>query len=213
MPPTYPTPPPPPPPYQLLASSLSLAPPSPTPTPSSLLLNFFFYSFAFCKDSGLPPPKVSTFLSILKEVVDYDVSTPCSPDYTMGKSHDLFVKLLMSHAVDRPPHSVLIFSRSDVSSILSFVTDQYYRMWRVYKTACSPHRVVKAFRQAQSGGVETPDALLGKNRGLEWAEESKIVQTFPEVVEEEEEVEEEEGVEGAEGQEGGEGGEGEEKKE
>jgi len=189
---------------QLLASSLSL--PLPSPTPSSLLLNFYFYAFAFCKDSGLPPAKVSTFLSVLKEVVDYDTSTPCSPDFPMQKSYDKFTGLLMAHAVDRPPHSVLIFNRQDVSSILNFVTNQYYRLWRVYKTACSPHRIVKALKQASCNSVEVAESFLGRVRGLGKAEESKVVQTFPEIVEEEEEEE-------VEGEGGEEEGEGEEKKE
>lgn len=103
----------------------------------------------------------------------------------MSKSFKKFEHLLLTHSVDRPPHSVLVFSRTDVESILKFMTNQYYRMWHVYKTACSkPGRVITSFTQTSVGDVEAPQEFFRTNRGLDKAEESNIVVTFPEPMEE-----------------------------
>jgi hypothetical protein len=169
------------------------------PQASALLNNFFFYSYAFCKERGLSPPKVSTFLSIISEIVAYDISTPYSASYTLAKSHALFTKLLLKHSVERPPSAMLLFTREDVDQIADFMLQQYYRMWRVYKVACCKRVQVRVTQV--SGGVECAST---KGRGLASADEMDVVTIFPEPAEEEEV---EEG--GGEGEEG----EGEEKKE
>ena len=127
-------------------------------------------------------------------MITYDTTTPYSPHYPLSKSFALFESLLFRHSVSRPPHSTLVFNRSDVQKILQFTTDQYYRLWRVFKVACCPKRQIMKLKQVGSCDVEGTEYYSRVNRGLDKAEEEEIVVTFPEPVEEEEEEEEEEEV-------------------
>jgi len=97
--------------------------------------------------------QVSTFLSILKEIVSYDIGTPYAPTYTLAKSHSLFVSILLKHAIEQPPHSMLLFSKDDVANITEFMLQQYYRMWRVYKVACCDRVQVSPMRRRQRAAM------------------------------------------------------------
>lgn len=67
------------------------------------------------------------------------------------------------------------------------MSDQYYRLWRVFKVACGGERVILRLEQVGSCGVEGSGYFTGKPRGLERAEEGGVVVTFPEPEPEEEE--------------------------
>ncbi|GMI19420.1 hypothetical protein TeGR_g12329 [Tetraparma gracilis] len=149
------------------------------PGACALLDDFFLYAYAFCKDLGLSPRKVSTFLGIIKTLVAHDTSTPYSPSHPLSKTHKMFVDLLMKHSIDRPPLHMKLFSREDVAQIDEFMLQQYFRMWRVHKVACCPRVQVRV--EQTVGGVEVPP----KGRGLGIADEADVVVLFPEPVEEE----------------------------
>merc|ERR1712025_928319 len=56
----------------------------------------------------------------------------------MGKSVDnsfaFFQTRILRHAVERSPHSIYVFSREDVLAIIEFITDTYYRNFRLYRS-------------------------------------------------------------------------------
>merc|ERR1712025_1476676 len=56
----------------------------------------------------------------------------------MGKSVDnsfaFFQTRILRHAVERSPHSIYVFSRDDVLAIIEFITDTYYRNFRLYRS-------------------------------------------------------------------------------
>ena len=51
------------------------------------------------------------------------------------KSFEIFKELLLRHAIKRPPHSLAIFSLSDVKKIDLFALDTFYRHFDMYKYA------------------------------------------------------------------------------
>ena len=48
-------------------------------------------------------------------------------------SFEMFKTLLLRHAIQRPPHSLAIFSLQDVKEIDLFVQDTFYRYYDMYK--------------------------------------------------------------------------------
>jgi len=51
-------------------------------------------------------------------------------------------KLLIEHAVERPPYSVGIFSPQDIRVIMDHVTDSYYRHYKLYRFAFTKKRLL-----------------------------------------------------------------------
>lgn len=51
----------------------------------------------------------------------------------MTRSFEYFKKLLFTHAVDRPPLFVKIFSERDVEFITEFMLNGYFRHFKLYK--------------------------------------------------------------------------------
>eukprot|EP00617_Octactis_speculum_P022722 CAMPEP_0185760204 /NCGR_PEP_ID=MMETSP1174-20130828/19052_1 /TAXON_ID=35687 /ORGANISM="Dictyocha speculum, Strain CCMP1381" /LENGTH=96 /DNA_ID=CAMNT_0028440913 /DNA_START=19 /DNA_END=309 /DNA_ORIENTATION=+ len=51
----------------------------------------------------------------------------------MTRSFELFKKLMFTHAVDRPPLFVKIFSEEDVKLITEFMLNGYFRHFKLYK--------------------------------------------------------------------------------
>ena len=65
------------------------------------------------------------------------------------KSFETFKELLLRHAIKRPPHSLAIFSLSDVKKIDLFALDTFYRHYDMYKYALT----VKEQLHLTSGGM------------------------------------------------------------
>ncbi|CAE7358407.1 Ccdc189 [Symbiodinium natans] len=80
---------------------------------------------------SFPPEKTSTLLSIMKIVLEDAVRLRLNPDDAFG----LFQDWLLKHAVERPPRSVGIFSFDDVTSIVEYVANSFFRHYRLYMYA------------------------------------------------------------------------------
>ena len=65
------------------------------------------------------------------------------------KSFETFKELLLRHAIKRPPHSLAIFSLSDIKKIDLFALDTFYRHFDMYKYALT----VKEQLHLTSGGM------------------------------------------------------------
>jgi len=165
----------------LLASSLNLSPPTKAgDSKADIITDFFFYSYAFCKDHGLPANKVSTFMSLMKAVIDADSREPESASDSMEKSYSRFETLLLKHSCERPPYSISVFTPEDVTAIVEHATNHYFRQYKLYKYILTP-KLQTTIQQTECQNVETPTMMRTLNDAMGMG----VVVTFPESVEEE----------------------------
>ena len=85
--------------------------------------------FAFKK--GFSEKKMSCFLEIMHYMLKQLITSRIDED----ASFEMFKTLLLRHAIQRPPHSLAIFSLQDVKDIDLFVLDTFYRHYEMYKYA------------------------------------------------------------------------------
>mmetsp|Transcript_14317 Transcript_14317/g.49768 ORF Transcript_14317/g.49768 Transcript_14317/m.49768 type:complete len:204 (-) Transcript_14317:78-689(-) len=124
------------------------------PAAAEVEVDFHFYNLAFARDCSFSPAKISVFMSIATEVLAADRADGLR---TMAASFETFKEHLMAHSVERSPYSVAIFSVDDVRAIVDYVTNGYYRHFRLYKYVLSP-KLQLALEQVAPGGVEKPTA-------------------------------------------------------
>ena len=136
--------------------------------------DFYFYLYAHAKGKGWEPSKIATLLSICREVFDSDMSTN-DPAKDMNSSFDRLERLLLKHAVFRPPKSVGVFDEDDASAperermgpgVFKRTTPAVQRCkrrlgrlsWRVRsrRLAAATGRDARVFR---GGGVAAPPRL------------------------------------------------------
>jgi len=101
-----------------------------TPERKEVLGNHLFYAFAYVKDANLSSAEIATYLSIIKEIFEYDVEEGYK---SMDASFDNFKKLLLLHSVDRSPVSIKVFERQAIPGLIDNMTDTYYRHYRMYQ--------------------------------------------------------------------------------
>jgi len=117
----------------------------------AILSDLYFYAFVFTKDQRFTRPKTSAFMAILKKVVETDINTM---DPNMKGSFTFFKKQLFSHSVERHPHSAKIFEPADAKLILQYMTDSYYRHFKLYQYNFTRRQKVTLV-QTSSSCVET----------------------------------------------------------
>eukprot|EP00930_Biecheleria_cincta_P082222 TRINITY_DN71996_c0_g1_i1.p1 TRINITY_DN71996_c0_g1~~TRINITY_DN71996_c0_g1_i1.p1 ORF type:complete len:303 (-),score=83.15 TRINITY_DN71996_c0_g1_i1:303-1142(-) len=102
---------------------------------AEILIDMHYHNYDFCISSDFPAEKTSTFLSIMKIVVEDAVRLrlPASDAFK------LFEDLLMKHSVERPPFSVGIFSFDDVKSLVEYATHTFFRHYKLYMHSFMTH--------------------------------------------------------------------------
>jgi len=99
-------------------------------TNSKILLDLYLGAYKFACSKNFGNAQVSTFISILKRVHEMCVSTPFG---NFDECCKYFRKLLPMHAVHRPPWSLKIFNTKDCQLVNDYVTDVYFRHFKMYK--------------------------------------------------------------------------------
>ena len=61
---------------------------------------------------------------------------------SLNHSFTYFKSLLVGHSVDRPPWSVQVFSLEDVKLITEYVTNTYYRHYKLYNYAFNKRQIL-----------------------------------------------------------------------
>lgn len=98
---------------------------------AEVLTDMHYHNYSFCVSRSFPPEKISTLLSIMKIVLEDAVRLRLDPEDAFG----LFQEWLLKHAVERPPRSVGIFSFDDVTSIVEYAANSFFRHYRLYMYA------------------------------------------------------------------------------
>lgn len=100
------------------------------------LADMHYHNYAFCMSRDFTPEKTSTFLSIMKLVLEEAVKRRLVVD----EAFNVFKDWLLKHSVERPPWSVGIFTFEDVKAITEYVHDTFLRHYKLYLYAFMTHR-------------------------------------------------------------------------
>mmetsp|Transcript_17750 Transcript_17750/g.41311 ORF Transcript_17750/g.41311 Transcript_17750/m.41311 type:complete len:216 (+) Transcript_17750:85-732(+) len=92
------------------------------------LADFHYHNYSFCVARNFSAEKTSTFLSIMRQVLDDAISLRLDIDATFDVARDWMLK----HSVQRPPFSVGIFTYADVKAALEFAHNTFFRHFRLY---------------------------------------------------------------------------------
>ena len=130
---------------------------------ASIIVDFHFYNLAFCRQAGFSPEKVSTFCSIMKQVLASDVG---AVHRRCEHSFEKFKELRLKHSVWRPPRSEGVFSKEDVKKIATYVTTSYYRHFSLYRAVLAK-RAQLFLEQKNIGLVEHPKLPAPLDDGME----------------------------------------------
>ena len=145
----------------------------------NIIIDFHFYNLTFCRKNGFSPEKISTFCSIMKNLLDSDMK---AVHRRCEHSFEELKKLILKHSISRPPRSESIFVMEDVKLIADYVT-KGYRHFSLYRAVLAK-RAQLILEQKPLGQVEflRPMSLTdgievtGKIDDVALTEEENIVQ-------------------------------------
>ena len=104
-----------------------------------VLLELYMNALRFARENGFSVEKTSTFFSIIKRNHEEMADAFLPPD----RSWEYLKSLLLAHSVQRPPHSVGIFTLAEVQLITQFALTHYYSHFKLYRYAFTLRHVKK----------------------------------------------------------------------
>jgi len=96
-----------------------------------VLLELYMNTLRFARAHSFSAEKTSTFFSIVKRNHEEMAEAFLSPE----RSWEYLKSLLLAHSVQRPPHSVGIFSLAEVQQITEFALTYYYAHFKLFRYA------------------------------------------------------------------------------
>ncbi|KAK3084051.1 hypothetical protein FSP39_007373 [Pinctada imbricata] len=102
---------------------------------SGIVMDLFYYTLQFARDSNFTKEKTSAFFSIVKKTHEVCIETPFG---NLDQTFKYFKDLLLCHAVNRPPHSIELFTPDEVRKITEYTVNTYFRHFKMYKYAFTP---------------------------------------------------------------------------
>ena len=96
-----------------------------------VLLELYMNALTFARSKGFSVEKTSTFVSIIKRNHEEMAEAFLPPD----RSWEFLKSLLERHSVQRPPHSVGIFTLDELKAITQFALTYYYANFKLYRYA------------------------------------------------------------------------------
>ncbi|XP_029485256.1 coiled-coil domain-containing protein 189 isoform X2 [Oncorhynchus nerka] len=100
-----------------------------------VLLELYVHTVLFCRENNFNREQTSVLLSIVKSMHQANTETPLN---NMGHCYAYCSELLLCHSVRRPPFSISLFSSEDVTQILKFLLNTYFRHYNLYKYIFTP---------------------------------------------------------------------------
>jgi len=99
-----------------------------------IILDFHFNNYQFALQNSFSNEKVSTFLSIMDHIFDVSLRKHMGSE----SAFKYFKEIMLRHSIQRPPHSLSIFSLSDVKLITDFAISSFFRHYLMYEYAIEP---------------------------------------------------------------------------
>jgi hypothetical protein len=126
-----------------------------------VLLELYMNALRFARAHSFSVEKTSTFFSIIKRNHE-EMAEAFLPPH---KSWEFLKALLLMHSVQRPPHSVGIFTLSEVQLITKFALENYYDHFKLYRYAFTLKHV-KQVDVRTSWQEQPPDSFPPLSEGL-----------------------------------------------
>ncbi|XP_046576796.1 LOW QUALITY PROTEIN: coiled-coil domain-containing protein 189-like [Haliotis rubra] len=102
---------------------------------TGIIMDLYYYTLQFARDNGFSREKTSAFFSIIKKTHEVCIETPFG---NLDQTFNYFKALILCHAVNRPPHSIELFSADEVRKITEYTINTYFRHFKMYKYAFTP---------------------------------------------------------------------------
>eukprot|EP00668_Euglena_longa_P004262 GGOE01004997.1.p1 GENE.GGOE01004997.1~~GGOE01004997.1.p1 ORF type:complete len:285 (-),score=76.87 GGOE01004997.1:295-1065(-) len=117
-----------------------------------IVLELLYHTLLFCRARRMDAEKTSTLFSIVHRTHCHSMRERAGD----RASFDFFQLLLLQHSVHRPPFSETIFAPEDVQAITKYMLDTYYRQYKLYLYAFTPHEVLSI---STYQGVDRPERV------------------------------------------------------
>lgn len=101
----------------------------------AIVMDLYYYTLQFAREHNFNREKTSTVFSIIKKTHEVCIETPFG---NLDHTFKYFKELLLCHAVNRPPHSIELFSADEVRRITEYTINTYFRHFKMYKYAFTP---------------------------------------------------------------------------
>ena len=115
-----------------------------------ILVDFYFHHYAYCKAQAFSARQTCSMLSIAQHVFRSDMDNATS---SAESSFSAFEKLILRHAVERPPVSMQVFSEEQALGVVDHFLNSYFRHFRLYKYIFS-ERIIYVLNQVLPHEVE-----------------------------------------------------------
>eukprot|EP00105_Crassostrea_gigas_P019784 XP_011438393.1 PREDICTED: coiled-coil domain-containing protein 189-like [Crassostrea gigas] len=102
---------------------------------TGIVMDLYFYTLQFARDNNFTKEKTSAFFSIIKKTHEVCIETPFG---NLDQTFSYFKDLLLCHAVNRPPHSIELFTPDEIRKITEYTVNTYFRHFKMYKYAFTP---------------------------------------------------------------------------
>ncbi|XP_062619349.1 cilia- and flagella-associated protein 119-like [Saccostrea cucullata] len=102
---------------------------------TGIIMDLYFYTLQFARDNNFTKEKTSAFFSIVKKTHEVCIETPFG---NLDETFNYFKDLLLCHAVNRPPHSIELFTPDEIRKITEYTVNTYFRHFKMYKYAFTP---------------------------------------------------------------------------
>lgn len=102
---------------------------------TGIIMDLYYYTLQFARDNKFNKEQTSAFFSIVKKTHEVCIETPFG---NLEHTFSYFKELVLCHAVNRPPHSIELFSADQVRLVTEYTVNSYFRHFKMYKYAFTP---------------------------------------------------------------------------
>ncbi|XP_053375326.1 cilia- and flagella-associated protein 119-like isoform X3 [Mercenaria mercenaria] len=102
---------------------------------TGIVMDLYYYTLQFARENRFSKEQTSAFFSIVKKTHEVCIETPFG---NLDETFSYFKELVLCHAVNRPPHSIELFTADQVRLITEYTVNSYFRHFKMYKYAFTP---------------------------------------------------------------------------
>ncbi|XP_052801240.1 cilia- and flagella-associated protein 119-like isoform X2 [Mya arenaria] len=102
---------------------------------TGIIMDLYYYTLQFARDNKFSKEQTSAFFSIVKKTHEVCIETPFG---NLDQTFSYFKEMVLCHAVNRPPHSIELFSADQVRLVTEYTVNTYFRHFKMYKYAFTP---------------------------------------------------------------------------
>lgn len=102
---------------------------------TGIVMDLYYYTLQFARENRFTKEQTSAFFSIVKKTHEVCIETPFG---NLDQTFLYFKEMVLCHAVNRPPHSIELFTADQVRLITEYTVNSYFRHFKMYKYAFTP---------------------------------------------------------------------------